>query len=203
MDFDFDNLNLDDLKNEYNNPVSLEVQKLASIINELSKEMNTYFKTNQFEKGEKAFDKLSSVVMRSQEAFTSCDLVVDDSNDYYSRYGEKLELDESSSEDKKIINVNDYIDLLKYGGEMAIVGLPPAELKQSIDLARLIFAGGKKVYGSMIGGIKETQEMLDFSLEHKIYPETEIISANQIDEAYNKLTTGQAKFRYVIDMKTL
>ena len=100
-------------------------------------------------------------------------------------------------------DVNNYVDLLKYGGEMAIVGLPPAELKQSIDLARLIFAGGKKVYGSMIGGIKETQEMLDFSLKHKIYPETEIISANQIDEAYNKLTTGQAKFRYVIDMKTL
>ena len=86
---------------------------------------------------------------------------------------------------------------------MAIVGLPPAELKQSIDLARLIFSGGKKVYGSMIGGIKETQEMLDFSLKHKIYPETEIIAANQIDEAYEKLTTGQAKFRYVIDMKTL
>lgn len=120
MDFDFDNLNLDDLKNEYNNPVSLEVQKLTSIINELSKEMNTYFKTNQFEKGEKAFDKLSSVVMRSQEAFTSCDLVVDDSNDYYSRYGEKLELDESSSEDKKIINVNDYIDVLKNVEEYAM-----------------------------------------------------------------------------------
>ncbi|MEI0448050.1 NAD(P)-dependent alcohol dehydrogenase [Brachyspira intermedia] len=100
-------------------------------------------------------------------------------------------------------DVNNYVDLLKYGGEMAIVGLPPAELKQSIDLARLIFSGGKKVYGSMIGGIKETQEMLDFSLKHKIYPETEIIAANQIDEAYQKLTTGQAKFRYVIDMKTL
>lgn len=100
-------------------------------------------------------------------------------------------------------DVNNYVDLLKYGGEMAIVGLPPAELKQSIDLARLIFSGGKKVYGSMIGGIKETQEMLDFSLKHKIYPETEIIAANQIDEAYQKLTSGQAKFRYVIDMKTL
>ena len=62
-------------------------------------------------------------------------------------------------------NINDYVDLLKYGGEMAIVGLPPSELKQSIDLARLIFAGGKKVYGSMIGGIKETQEMLDFSFK--------------------------------------
>lgn len=100
-------------------------------------------------------------------------------------------------------NVNDYIDLLKYGGEMAIVGLPPTYAKQTIDFTRLIFSAGRKVYGSIIGGIKETQEMLDFSLKHKIYPETEIISANQIDEAYEKLTTGKAKFRYVIDMKTL
>ncbi|MGL5253683.1 MAG: NAD(P)-dependent alcohol dehydrogenase [Brevinema sp.] len=100
-------------------------------------------------------------------------------------------------------DVNDYIDLLVYGGELAIVGLPPAEVKQSIDLARMVVSGGRKVYGSMIGGIKETQEMLDFSLKHQIYPETEIIKANQIDEAYEKLTTGQAKFRYVIDMSTL
>lgn len=51
--------------------------------------------------------------------------------------------------------------------------------------------------------MKETQEMLDFSLKHKIYPETEIISANQINEVYENLTTGKAKFRYVIDMATL
>lgn len=102
-----------------------------------------------------------------------------------------------------LYDINNYIELLKYGGEMAIVGLPPSDVNQTINAARLIFAGGKKVYGSMIGGIKETQEMLDFSLKYKIYPETEIISANQIDEAYEKLTTGKAKFRYVIDMKTL
>ena len=100
-------------------------------------------------------------------------------------------------------DVNDYIDLLKHGGEMAIVGLPPTEAKQKIDFTRLVFSAQRKVYGSIIGGMKETQEMLDFSLKHKIYPETEIISANQIDEAYEKLTTGKAKFRYVIDMKTL
>ena len=100
-------------------------------------------------------------------------------------------------------DVNDYIDLLKHGGEMAIVGLPPTDAKQKIDFTRLVFSAQRKVYGSVIGGMKETQEMLDFSLKHKIYPETEIISANQIDEAYEKLTTGKAKFRYVIDMKTL
>ena len=97
-------------------------------------------------------------------------------------------------------DVNNYIDLLKFGGEMAIVGLPPAELNTTIDVSRLVFGAGKKVYGSLIGGIKETQEMLDFSLEHEIYPEIELIKASQIDEAYENLTSGTAKFRYVIDM---
>ncbi|MCH5322282.1 MAG: NAD(P)-dependent alcohol dehydrogenase [Helicobacter sp.] len=97
----------------------------------------------------------------------------------------------------------EYVNLLKYGGELAIVGLPPTEVCPNINLANLVFSGGRKVYGSIIGGIKETQEMLDFSLKHKIYPETQIIRANQIDEAYTNLTTGKAKFRYVIDMKTL
>ena len=59
------------------------------------------------------------------------------------------------------------------------------------------------MYGSLIGGIDLTQEMLNYSLKHKIYPEIEIIDPNQIDEAYDKLTSGKAKFRYVIDMKTL
>ena len=45
--------------------------------------------------------------------------------------------------------------------------------------------------------------MLDYSLKHKIYPETQVICADQIDEAYENLTSGKAKFRYVIDMSTL
>ncbi len=100
-------------------------------------------------------------------------------------------------------DANDYVDILKYGGEMAIVGLPPAELKQALYTTRLIWAGHRKVYGSLIGGIKETQEMLDFSIENNIYPEIEIININQIDEVYEKLTSGAGKFRYVIDMKSL
>ncbi|ENG6337898.1 NAD(P)-dependent alcohol dehydrogenase, partial [Campylobacter jejuni] len=54
--------------------------------------------------------------------------------------------------------------------------------------------------GSLIGGIAETQEMLDFSLKHGIYPETELITPQEIDKAYENLTSGKAKFRYVIDM---
>ena len=97
----------------------------------------------------------------------------------------------------------EYVNLLKNGGELAIVGLPPVGETIPTDLTRLVFAANKKVYGSLIGGIKETQEMMDFSLKHKIYPETEIINIMQINEAYENLTNGKAKFRYVIDMKSL
>lgn len=100
-------------------------------------------------------------------------------------------------------NVLEYVSLLKIGGEMSIVGMPPTEERPTIDIGGLIYSAHRKVYGSIIGGIKETQEMLDFSIENEIYPEVEIISADQINEAYEKLTTGKAKFRYVIDMKTL
>lgn len=97
----------------------------------------------------------------------------------------------------------EYVNLLKSGGEMAIVGLPPTDESIKNDMTRLIFNANKKVYGSMIGGIKETQEMLDFSLAHKIYPETEIIAPNEINTAYENLTHGKAKFRYVVDMSKL
>ncbi|HEF1275154.1 TPA: NAD(P)-dependent alcohol dehydrogenase [Campylobacter coli] len=94
-----------------------------------------------------------------------------------------------------------YLDLLKFGGEMAIVGLPPHEVAPSISVITFVHKAGKKVYGSLIGGIAETQEMLDFSLKHKIYPETELITSKDIDKAYENLTSGKAKFRYVIDMR--
>ncbi len=100
-------------------------------------------------------------------------------------------------------NIHDYIDLLKFGGELAIVGLPPINVSPKIDLTKLVLSAGKKVYGSLIGGIKETQEMLDFSIKHNIYPETEIININEIDKAYNDLTSGKARFRYVIDMNSI
>ncbi|BDQ29563.1 hypothetical protein ASB7_14000 [Helicobacter ailurogastricus] len=53
----------------------------------------------------------------------------------------------------------------------------------------------------MIGGIKETQEMLDFSILHNIYPEIELVTGQDIDRVYHDLTHSNAQFRYVIDMK--
>lgn len=98
-----------------------------------------------------------------------------------------------------------YVSMLKMGGEMAIVGLPSFERTPQIPTSSLVFAAHRKVYGSLIGGIKETQEMLDYSVANNIYPEVEIIKAEgkAIDEAYQKVIDGKVKFRYVIDMHTL
>ena len=99
----------------------------------------------------------------------------------------------------------EYIRMLKYGkGEMAIVGLPTNTTVKTVDLI-LSGAAQRKVYGSLIGGIKETQEMLDYSVAHDIYPEVEIIPADAaaIDEAYKNVLDGKVKFRYVIDMSTM
>lgn len=122
---------------------------------------------------------------------------------YTSTRGVKERFDLIISTIPTAYDVHSYLNLLKFGGEMAIVGLPPRECSPKIDTMSLVFDAGKKVYGSLIGGIAQTQEMLDFSLKHKIYPEIEVISVEQINEAYEKLTNGKARFRYVIDMKTL
>jgi len=65
--------------------------------------------------------------------------------------------------------------------------------------------GNRKVFGSQIGGIKETQEMLDYSVANGIYPQVEIIKAEgeAVDQAYRNVLEGKVKFRYVIDMHTL
>lgn len=98
-----------------------------------------------------------------------------------------------------------YVRMLKMGGEMAIVGLPANENVPSISIGSLVFASHRKVYGSLIGGIPETQEMLDYSVANNIYPEVEVINADgeSVTNAYKKVIDGKVKFRYVIDMKTL
>ena len=96
-----------------------------------------------------------------------------------------------------------YARMLKMGGELAIVGL---DGKAEINTLQMILtAAHRKVYASLIGGIKETQEMLDYSVAHDIYPEVEIIPADAaaIDEAYKNVLDGKVKFRYVIDMSTM
>lgn len=102
-------------------------------------------------------------------------------------------------------DMNMYLQMLAYGGQFGIVGVPSFDDIPKLTLDQFIWGGGRKVFGSMIGGIKETQEMLDYSVANNIYPEVEIIKADaeEIEKAYHNVLDGKVKFRYVIDMSTM
>lgn len=64
----------------------------------------------------------------------------------------------------------------------------------------LCCAGGKSITGSMIGGLKETQEMIDFAAEHSITPQVEIIGMNDVNNAMHRLEKANVRYRFVIDV---
>ncbi len=94
-----------------------------------------------------------------------------------------------------------YLNMLKVGGELMIVGLPATAEAPSININAIPF--GVKISKWMMGGIAETQEVMDFSLQHKIYPMVEVTPIQQVNEAFKKVKDGKVHFRYVIDLKTL
>ncbi len=96
-----------------------------------------------------------------------------------------------------------YVKMLQMDGDLVIVGLPAVQNMPSVNIGSLVFQSRRKIWGSQIGGIKETQEMLDYSVAYGIYPRVEVIPVEKINEAYPKVIAGLVKFRYVIDMKTL
>lgn len=100
-------------------------------------------------------------------------------------------------------DINIYHKMLKRGGEMAIVGLPSQKDNPSLNANAMIWQVGRKIYSSLIGGIKQTQEMLDYSVKNNIYPDIELIPIQKLDEAYVNVAAGKVKFRYVIDMNSL
>lgn len=98
------------------------------------------------------------------------------------------------------LNLDAYFSLLTLDGTMVNVGAPGEPL--SLNVMSLI--GHRRSFaGSMIGGIRETQEMLNFCAEHNIVPNIEIISADQIDEAYQRVLASDVKYRFVIDTSTM
>ncbi len=97
-------------------------------------------------------------------------------------------------------DINAYLVLLKRQGNLTQVGVPPEPL--SLNVGSLIF-GRRSLSGSLIGGIKETQEMLDFCGKHNITSDIELISIQQINEAYDRLVKSDVKYRFVIDMASL
>jgi len=97
-------------------------------------------------------------------------------------------------------DINAYLLLLKRDGTLTQVGVPPEPL--ALQVGSLIF-GRRNFNGSLIGGIKETQEMLDFCGEHNITADIELIPIQKINEAYDRLLKNDVKYRFVIDMASL
>jgi alcohol dehydrogenase (NADP+) len=97
-------------------------------------------------------------------------------------------------------DINALLGLLKRNGTLNLVGAPEKPL--AVAAFNLLF-GRHRLTGSAIGGIKQTQEMLDFCAEHNITAEVEKISIQQINQAYDRLLKNDVKYRFVIDMATL
>ncbi|MEW6125611.1 MAG: NAD(P)-dependent alcohol dehydrogenase [Acidobacteriota bacterium] len=97
-------------------------------------------------------------------------------------------------------DINAYLNLLKADGNLVLVGAPMEPLP--VASFNLIL-GRRSFSGSPIGGIAETQEMLDFCSEHNITADIELIGVQQVNEAYERLLKGDVRYRFVIDMASL
>jgi uncharacterized zinc-type alcohol dehydrogenase-like protein len=98
------------------------------------------------------------------------------------------------------LDVDAYLSLLEVDGILVHVGLPAQPDQYNVFSLAM---GRRSMAGSNVGGIQETQEMLDFSAEHGIVPKIEVIRADQVDEAYKRVLRSDVRYRFVIDMSTL
>ena len=93
-----------------------------------------------------------------------------------------------------------YLGLLKRDGALVLVGIPPEAVP--VNVFHLVFPH-RQLAGSLIGGIAETQEMLDFCAERGIACDIEMITIDKINEAYERMLKSDVKYRFVIDMASL
>ncbi len=98
------------------------------------------------------------------------------------------------------IDINSYLQLLTLDGALVNVGAPAEPLPVN---AFALIAGRRSFAGSMIGGIRETQEMLDFCAENNLGAEIEVIPAEKINEAYERVLASDVRYRFVLDTSTL
>ncbi|QHC67427.1 alcohol dehydrogenase catalytic domain-containing protein [Rathayibacter sp. VKM Ac-2759] len=99
-----------------------------------------------------------------------------------------------------VLDLDAYLGLLRRNGTMVNVGAPAEALPLHVFT---LFGARRSFAGSGIGGIRETQEMLDFCAEKGIASEVEVVSASQINEAYDRVLTSDVRYRFVIDIATL
>jgi uncharacterized zinc-type alcohol dehydrogenase-like protein len=95
---------------------------------------------------------------------------------------------------------NQYLNLLRVNGTMVVVGVPP---NPSVVNAFSIIGKRRSLAGSMIGGIQETQEMLDYCAAHQIVSDVEVIKMSAINEAYERMLKSDVRYRFVIDIASL
>ncbi|RKN12449.1 NAD(P)-dependent alcohol dehydrogenase [Streptomyces radicis] len=98
------------------------------------------------------------------------------------------------------IDLDAHLRLLTLHGTIVSVGAPPEPVRATLFT---LFDNRRSFAGSKIGGIAETQEMLDFCAEHGIAPDVEIVRADQIDEAWERVLAADVRYRFVIDISTL
>lgn len=145
----------------------------------------TVFSTSpQKEADAKKFGAKSFVVSKDQAALGKC------------RGSFDVILDTVSADH----DINSLMGCLKKGGQYIVVGVPPEGLKVS---SLSLIMGRKNLSGSLIGGTKELQQMLDFCAKKKILADIELIQADKINEAYERTIKSDVKYRFVIDCKTL
>ncbi len=99
------------------------------------------------------------------------------------------------------LDLGPYMNALALDGSMVLVGAPPGE-HRGISVFNLLM-GRRSLAGSLIGGIGETQEMLDFCAAHNVASDIEIIPINAVNAAYERMAKGDVKYRFVIDMQSL
>jgi uncharacterized zinc-type alcohol dehydrogenase-like protein len=97
-------------------------------------------------------------------------------------------------------DINAYLNLLRLDGNITLVGVPEKPLEVA---AFSLIVGRRSLSGSNIGGIAETQEMLDFCGEHNITADVEVIPIQKVNEAYERLLKSDVKYRFCIDMASL
>ena len=98
------------------------------------------------------------------------------------------------------LDVDAYLSMLRVDGTLVNVGAPAGADKYHVFS---LIMGRRSIAGSLVGGIRETQEMLDFAAEHGIAPMIEIIRAEQINEAYERVLRSDVRYRFVIDISTM
>jgi alcohol dehydrogenase (NADP+) len=95
---------------------------------------------------------------------------------------------------------NRYLEMLRPQGAMVVVGIPPEPTPVA---AASLIVGNKRLAGSMIGGIRETQEMLDYCARYEIGADVEVIPIEQVNEAYERMVRNDVRYRFVIDLASL